>query len=146
MSYVRSSGSTKKMFEYQAPAVLNRPGATVVQNTWYDILPATANAWIYGIGVNIEDANETLEVRAIIDGQTTGSIGLACTHSTEYGAYKKTDAISGTVIMDLTTINAALQRTVEWGGHTVQIQVRKTTAAGAGNLTGVVEYGVLRNV
>ena len=35
-------------------------------------------------------------------------------------------------------------QTLVQAGHSVQVQVRKTTAAGAGNLTGVVTYGVLK--
>ena len=130
------------IFEYQEPATLNRPGATVVQNTWYDVLPETNNVHVYGTAFGIEDTNETLEWRAIIDGVTLPSDDLVATHSTDYYGDLAPDAISINVQCRLHSSQRDAQF-IEFEGRTVQIQLRKTTAGGVGNLIGSVSYGVL---
>jgi hypothetical protein len=114
--------------------------AAPVQNTWYTILDTTTDVMIYDITVNVEDANETLEVRLTIDSEMyTGSI--AATHSTEYEVAMRTAAITRSTYLE---INGG----VDWEPYnaftvialSVKVEVRKTTAAGAGNLTGIVNY------
>jgi hypothetical protein len=134
------------MFEYQAPAVLNQ--AAPVNGTWYDILPATDYVRVYQIAVNVEDTDETLEVQAIIDGETIQADDLACTHSTIYYGIRYLQPINRTDQIALTTASTIQLFDAQafiLEGHNVQIQVRKTTAAGAGNLTGIVQYGVLKH-
>lgn len=135
-------GAPPAIFEYQPPATLNQ--AAPVQNTWYDILPATAHVRVYKVAVNVEDTNETLEVQAIIDGKTIAADDQACTHSTNYNAYVVPNAIGRVDQIALTT--SRVQEAIIFEGRSVQIQVRKTTAAGAGNLTAVVAYGVLKPI
>lgn len=135
----------RSMFEYQAPTVLDQGGP--IQNTWYNILVATERVRVYAISVNVEDANEDLEVQIIIDGETINGIGVTATHSTAYNAVLEEDAINGVDYVNLKTgYTDRGRRAFLIEGHSVQIQVRKTTANGAGNLTGLVEYGVLKNV
>ena len=81
------------MFEYQAPAVLNQ--AAPVQNTWYTILDTTPNVRIYDIVINVEDVDESLDVRVTIDGEILpmGSV-VAAIHSTNYAVHRYPDAIT----------------------------------------------------
>lgn len=132
----------KIMFEYQPPAVLNQ--AAPVQNTWYTILDTTANVRVYHIHVNIEDDDETLEIRLTIDGEVlTGS--NACTHSVDYSIGYHCSAITGTDFLEFDTVPTHFDkyRAFLCEGLSVKFEVRKTTAAGTGNLTGIVMYGVV---
>ena len=137
------SPGQKGIYEYQTPATLNQ--ANPVQNTWYDILPVTRNVYVYQGSVNIEDNDETLEVQIIVDGETIEGSGVACTNSTNYYMHFSANAIAR-----IDSVVVTNQANVPWGrsflvmGRSVQIQVRKTTVAGVGNLTGLVMYGVLR--
>lgn len=137
----RFSGPALGIWEYQTPATLLQ--VAPVQDQWYDILPETANVRVYRIAVNVEDVNETLEVQILIDGETMGASALAATHSTAYHAVLLPEPVSRTDLIFLhTTITDLAAFVIE--GRSVQVQVRKTTAAGAGDLTGIVVYGVKR--
>lgn len=133
----------KSMFEYQAPATLNQ--ANPVQNTWYLILDTTKYVRLYGISVNIEDTNETLECRVTIDGETLGIAANAATHSTNYYAKFLPGAISRVNNLYINEITFPYKAFL-LEGHSVKVEVRKTTAAGTGNLTGIVVYGVLKEI
>ena len=131
------------MFEWQAPATLNQ--AAPVQNTWYVLLAETANCRVYDIGVNVEDANETVECRITIDGQAMTPLPAALSHSTEYWVGINIAPITR-VAQSKITGNEPDYRGWVCEGHTVKIEVRKTTATGAGNLTGCATYGVMVNI
>lgn len=132
------------IFERQAPATLNQ--ATPVQNTYYTILDTTKNARIYQIAINIEDVGETLQVKVTIDGQTIESDAVSVAHSTIIYVHSYPDAINRTEKMTLkSAIGDFTARPFEFEGKSVKIEVKKTTANGAGNLTGIVSYGVLKN-
>jgi len=136
--------ATVQVYEYQAPAVLNQ--ATPVQNTWYVILAAADNVRVYGIAVNIEDVNETIEVQITVDGETIAAVGFAASHSTTYYAKMVEDAINRTDLIDLTSgVTVRSDRAFLIEGHNVKVEARKTTATGTGNLTGIVTHGVLKN-
>lgn len=131
--------------EYQTPATLNQ--AAPVQNTWYTILDTTLYCRVWRIAVNVEDTNETLEVRITIDGEVIPSDGYNATHSTDYHIVLMPDAINRTDEIEFTSetrMEYAQGFLIE--GHSVKVEVRKTTAAGVGNLTGIVMYGVLTDV
>jgi hypothetical protein len=133
----------RAMFEYQAPAVLNQ--AAPVQDTWYTVLDTVSNARVYQAGMNVEDTDETLEVKVTLDGITIGTVAIAATHSTAYYLYWVFDPITRTTKISLsTTFQHARSFLLE--GHSVKVELRKTSANGAGNLTGIVMYGVLKNV
>ena len=137
------SGGRLGVFEYQDPSTLNQ-GAPV-QNTWYDIINET-NARVYSVAANVEDTNETLEVRSIIDGVTSGAGSIGAINSTEYRVRWSYSAIARTVSMALIAESAdqAVRRGAYLAeGKHVRIQVRKTTATGVGNLTGVAQWGKL---
>ena len=130
--------------EYQEPATLNQ--ANPVQNTWYEILSATSNVRVYHIFVNVEDTNETLEVRMTIDGEVlVGS--NACTQSVSYSIDMFGDAITRTDSLEFDKVpdDFTRYRAFLVEGKSVKIEVRKTTNAGAGNLTGLVMYGVIKS-
>ena len=132
------------MFEYQTPATLNQ--AAPVQNTWYTILDTTKNCRVYAIAVNIEDTNETLECQVTIDGETMAGYAQSATHSTAYFGRIYPEPIARLDYMSLDTL--AETRAGNLGflieGKSIKVEVRKTTAAGAGNLTGIVTYGILK--
>jgi len=135
----RTSGE-RPIWQYQTPATLNQPNPT--QNLWYDLLPETENVRVYAIGVNIEDANEDVECQILVDGGTLGAVGATLTHSTIYYVYLRPEPISRVVDVHLLADPEIVRhgRAYLIEGLTVQIQVRKITALGAGNLTGVVSY------
>ena len=135
------SGGRVAMFEYQAPATLNQ--AAPVQNTWYILLDTTANCRVYAAAVNVEDADETLELRATVDGQIYVAEARVATHSTTYHAHKSLNAIARVAAIGLNSGLTTEGLTFLVEGHSVKVELRKTTAAGAGNLTGIVVYGVL---
>ena len=136
------AGRKSGVFQYQAPATLNQ--AAPVQNTWYTILNNTPNCRVYNVSVNVEDTNETLQLRVEVDGQVYNSVGVACTHSTLYYPYHFPDSINLGASIGLTaTVGDMQRRAFVVEGRNIKIQVRKTTATGAGNLTGLVSYGVL---
>lgn len=134
-------GSRAAMFTFQPPATLNQ--VAPVQNTWYDILPATANCRVYEIVTNIEDADETVQVQVLIDGVTIPANPLASTHSTTYLWYRNPNAVGVALYVRNTSTATSYTQAFLFEGRSVQIQARKTTANGAGNLTGMVVYGVL---
>jgi len=122
---------------FQLPALLNQPAP--VQNTWYTILNTTPNCLIWEVDVRIDTTGETLEWRITIDGVVSTAIGNACLANTDYwgvpvlynvGLYTEISAVS--------TWRSDRAFIVE--GRSIKIEVRKTTAAGAGNLRGAVAY------
>jgi len=127
------------MFELQEHTTLKQEAP--VQNTWYELLPATELCRVYAAGINVEGANETLQVRITIDGKVSTPLDITCNHSTTYHILRLLDAITQVVTYNgiSTVIQAFLCE-----GKNVKIEVRKTTAAGAGNLTGICVYGVLK--
>lgn len=130
------------VYEYQPPAVLDQ-GAPV-QNTWYTILSATRNVRIKMINVHIADTNETLEVRMTKDGEVIDSAGFAATQGVSYPINFHADAITLTDLLEFddTPVQYAKYRSFLAEGKLVKVEVRKTTAAGVGNLTGIVTYTV----
>lgn len=134
------------IWEYQPPSTLDQ--AAPVQNNWYDVLPETDNCRVYIATVNIEDVNETLGVQILVDGETIEANTLAATHSTDYTAWLLGNAIDQTDRVGLLTFAQArgANRAYLIEGRSIQIQARKTTAAGAGDLTGIATFAVKKLV
>jgi hypothetical protein len=129
------SGARVQVFQHQASATLSQ--ASPAQNTWYTILDTTKNCRLYAVLVVIATTGEDLEVRITIDGQTiTGafSAGAGANYSVSMDEW------------DATNLQAANGRYMIWGsggvleGRSIKVEVRKTTAAGAGTLSGLVIY------
>ena len=139
---LKTESPGREIWELQPPVVLNQAGP--VNGTYYPLLPATELCRVYNVAINIEDTNETLRVRAIIDGQTSNDQNIVCNHSTTYNVIKRLDAISRQWVMYAETNFNRKAFMIE--GRNVEIQVGKFTAAGVGNLTAVALYGVKRIV
>ncbi len=132
------------MFEYQEPSVLNQANPNI--NEWYPLLPITLNAKVYAVAVNIEDNDETLDVRVTRDGEVESVTGFPATHSTEYYLIRvgAVSAIGRRADYWLNVIMPEISYFME--GLSTQIEVRKTTANGNGNLTGITVFGVKNRV
>jgi len=124
---------TELTFQHQADATLSQ--ANPEQNTWYTLLDTTLNALIYAISVRVATTDETIAVRITVDGQVyTGS--TAQTKDTWYYWYIRVR--DGTMEASSLTVGVAYIGPLE--GRSVKIEVRKTTAAGTGTITGRVIY------
>jgi hypothetical protein len=125
--------TAKLIFEQQSDAVLSQ--AEPVQNQWYTILETTKDCRLYAVTVLVWTANETLEVRITVDGKVlTGSVGA--THTTYYYVhhqlYGSGLTIDGNVFL--------LGKYAPTEGRSVKVEIRKTTATGAGTLEARVVY------
>lgn len=118
--------------------------AAPVQNTYYTILDTVLDARIYAIGVRIQDTGETLQVRLTIDGLVIESAAVACVAGQNNLIVIDNDCLPAmneyTITTGINSYASYSQLLVE--GRSVKIEVRKTTAAGAGTLYGRVQYGI----
>lgn len=137
---MRINGKASPVPTKQAPATLDQ--AAPVQNTWYTILSTTVNCRLETLGVYVATTGETLEVRATIDGQTIASSGFAAAANTIYFIGRGIDVNGGLEkLAEATSAN-----TIFYGAaflfeaKSIKVEVRKTTAAGAGNLKGIACY------
>jgi len=125
--------------EHQADAHLAQ--ATPVQNTWYVVLDTTRQVRAYSLQIDVATVNETLEARLTIDGNTrTGS--QAAVAGTAYFLYL--NAWGGTVSWDTTAKTAIMMALGFMDCHSLKVEMRKTTATGAGTLDGRLMYGLLK--
>ena len=118
--------------------------AAPVQNTYYPIVNIVGPGRIYDALVRVDAVGETLEARLTIDGTVYGSTTVAC------GIGVNNRIIRTTIVGVLGVLCAfeinTVAATVDYGWllefkHGCLIEVRKTTANGAGNLRGRVLYG-----
>lgn len=119
---------------------LNQAGP--VQNTWYTILSTTKDLCIVGLVVSVQTTNETLEVEIVIDGNTYTNTN-ASVAGTNYTVYMSLSDTTMSPVFDTGTYNTSL-RYGKFCGHSIQIRIRKTTAAGAGNIRAAVLYETMR--
>ncbi len=111
-----------------------------VQNDWNNILTEKRNCRVYSVSVAVAADNETLELRAYVDGEWVPAVAEACTAGTVYhGRWYNS---STTASLDLNS--AASYQTFSYllEGAVVRLQVRKTTALGVGAITTVTRYGL----
>ena len=131
------------MFQYQPIALLNRAGATVVQNTYYTVLE-TWNARIYGIGAAIATVAESLQLRVTVDGIVIDGAVVACAFGAAYFAYIFENAVAQNEYISLSNVDQYRgYRAFLLEGRHILIEIQKTTANGAGNLQAAVTYGIL---
>jgi len=141
---VQTNGKiNKKIYEYQTPVTLNQ--VSPVQNTYYTVLDVTGGVHVYGYDINVEDTNETLESRITIDGSTISDITRACTHSTGYSYRRAPDPVNLIDQVYPDGVPDVNFRSILFEGVAIKIELRKTTAAGTGNLTAMVQYSILTN-
>lgn len=129
--------------EYQAPATLNQ--ANPVQNTWYTVLDTTLNCRIWAILIQIDTTGETLDVQITVDGQVIPSSGAVCVAGNAYEiCFGYSGALGVLPIDNLVPFDVgspfSRYRAYLIEGRSVKVEVRKTTAAGAGNLRAEVQY------
>lgn len=136
---IYGSGSKIQIFEHQADAVLAQAAAD--QDTWYTILDTTYNARLYSVAIMMATANEDLEVRVIIDGNTLTGAQAGAVAGTWYWAYL--DLANTDALAILTEWGTVCYRGEALEGRSVQVQLRKTTANGANVLNGRVKYAVI---
>lgn len=122
---------------FQADAILNQ--AAPVQNTWYTILDTTINAILHGVTFAIITTDETLEVKITIDGNSY-TASQAATASTTYQAYFAADYTGKYLTTVADTISPILWRKIGISCRSLKVEIRKTTATGAGNLRAAVTY------
>lgn len=119
----------------QADALLNQ--AAPVQNTWYTVLNTTNNGFLYAIAFGVADTGEDLEYRITIDGVVKVNSQIAVA-GTVYVPLLYLDYNSSYYIA---AVGATISRIDIWF-KTLKVEVRKTSANGAGNLKASVLYAL----
>lgn len=110
----------------------------VNQNTWYTVLDTTPNVGVRWFVFNMATADETIETRITIDGQTYTSTGANATAANNYEVvWYGTTGASKTRFID--PINNYRGGYI-FAGKSIKIEIRKTTAAGANILNACVCY------
>jgi len=123
-----------QVFKYMADAVLSQAGA--VQNTWYTVLDTTKKVRILSLMMTVSVANEDLELKMTIDGETLNGAQANAVAGTSYYCLK--DAGSANILLSATGFN--MGRYAALDANSVKIEVRKTTANGAGTLSARAVY------
>jgi len=125
--------------EYQTPATLSQ--AAAVQNTWYTILDTTENIRVYQVVGRILTTGEDLEVQITVDGETIACTGVSCVAGSTYYIIKQNanDADKFTLVVREDEEMYPQAYLIE--GRSVKIEIRKTSANGAGTLLGLAQYG-----
>jgi hypothetical protein len=140
MTKIKYEGSDKYWIT-QTPTVVSQ--AAAVQNTWYPLLAATACRVIKCV-VTIDTANETLETRIIVDGITINPIPVACIALQNNKAFLTLSALAGVIQVQLQPNSIGSYDDTQYliEGRSVAIDMRKTTANGAGTLKGAVHLAI----
>ena len=132
-----------KHWERQAEASLNQ--GTPTQNTWYDVLPETSDPTnVIVIAVCVEDTDEDLEFRATIDGNAHTEAWTATADSVYYMYYAPAVYATTIQIISSTSVTATSYLGYTFRGHSVHLELRKTSANGAGNLNGICLYELMK--
>jgi len=132
--------SGELIYEYQPPALLDQ--AAPIQNQWYTVLEET-NVRVYKAASTVMTVGENLEMQIHIDGEliegAATPVGAGVTFLAHLYANASTllDFVFLSSIAGVNYYGPAFL--VE--GKEVKIEVRKTTAAGAGNLRAIVMWG-----
>ena len=108
--------------------------AAPIQNQWYPVMPETPNVRLIDMFTRVMAVGESIEGRIIADGRTYGIFTIAGVAGT---VYEVTRATSPTPLLNIFTqaaINVGRNVAFLLEAKLMQIDVRKTTANGAGNL------------
>ena len=127
------------VWQLQTPAKIDKAAPT--QNIWYPVLETTGNVRILAANMVVQTADETIQMKITIDGEEiTG--GVAATAATDYGISRDCTYAGGNYLsVDAARFNKYQPYIIE--GRIVKVEVRKTTALGAGNLQAIVSYSRL---
>ena len=120
--------------------------APPVVNTYYDST-TLINARIYNILCAVEDTDETLEVRIVVDGHTIPPLAFAATHSTEYACKIQNYVLTDTqaVIIEAAHTDISELKGYLCEGNSIVVSIRQTTDTGDGILKLLVDWGQLTN-
>jgi len=116
--------------------------AAPVQNTWYTVLDTTLNVIVYTISVRVETTGETLEARITADGNVYTTSIAAVAATTYWIIAQHPEPNLPVTASDYSGVSCAAQYFTHIEARSIKVEVRKTTAAGAGNLRARVNYGV----
>lgn len=109
--------------------------AAPVQNTWYTVCE-DINLFISSIALYVMTTGETLECQITIDGETWGTTTQAAVAGTVYGI--NLQRLGNVQYLAYDTGEYNVDRQAGTYALSVKIEVRKTTAAGAGQLRSTV--------
>lgn len=110
--------------------------AAPVQNTWYTVLDTVRNVEVNVVRFYVATTGEDLEVRATIDGvEYVGS--QTAVAGTNYCVYVNTSS-NTLIVVASTTQQLAVNSPCK--ARSFKLEIRKTSANGAGNLVGLVRY------
>lgn len=112
--------------------------AAPVQNTYYTILDAVMNCKLISVNVSVADTGETLQLRVTVDGNAYVSAAVAVGADADFMA-EHAPVITALQKFTLTAVAVTNIPFLE-EGRTVKVELRKTTAAGAGTLSWRVRY------
>jgi hypothetical protein len=126
---ISSVGSAAENYKH-VPHQLDQ--AAPVQNTWYTVCDVV-NAYFGSLSVYVMTVNETLEARITIDGVTWGNNTIAAVNGTVYYVRMSRLGNVTNLVYDATG-DHSIDNKVGTYGLSIKIEVRKTTATGAGNL------------
>lgn len=122
----------------QTPALVDQ--AAPVINTWYTIANVN-NAVIYGIGIAVVGVGESLQCQVTIDGVASTPATIAAVAGTDYFVHVNASAMNQALVSISEVIGGpATNKSIVAEGKNIIVGVRKTTANGAGNLRGIVDY------
>jgi hypothetical protein len=110
--------------------------ANPVQNTWYTVLDTTQNVRLISIWVQIEDVDESVQVRITIDGITLIGVSPLVADSQDFVnlSYAGTDALT------IASTVGYLYKAFFLEGRSVKVEIRKITNAGNGDLNCLVKW------
>ena len=135
---MKKSSYKPLVFEHQPNAILNQ--AAPVQDTWYTILEDT-NVKINAIAISVAATGEDLEVQITRDGELNPcSVAVAVAAAATHRAYILTYANGSRVVIGAAGGLGLSMNQSSFEARSVKIEVRKTTAAGAGNLQASVDW------
>lgn len=133
---MKVESTPQRTYEHQPEAALNQ--AAPVSTTWYTVLAETALCKVHHIMFRVQTTGEDLECELTVDGEVYTATQAAVAGTAYYLTIQPTSAAtpSGTK-QDVYNGNP-----IE--GKLIQVRLRKTSAAGAGNLQGYVGYDTLQ--
>lgn len=109
--------------------------AAPVQNTWYTVMDTTPNVRLYIITLRVADTGEDLELRITVDGEVYTAV-VAAVAGTTYYCY-----IGAGNWMNYAGTHINVMGYDSLVARSAKIEFRKTSAAGAGTITSMVEWG-----
>ena len=132
--YLRTGKARDPAPQHQAAAVLTQ--AAAVANTWYTVLSVSGNLRVYTVAQMMSTAAEDLEIRLTIDGVAYAGAKAGAVAGSWY-FYQ----ISGSLALNMQAQDyreALCEGFVDC--RVLLVEVRKTSAAGANTLNGIVHW------